>query len=240
MSGADRAARPVSPVHPAAPPAPVHPAAPALPLFIAGLLSIPCIVLQSRLVLLVAQMLFCLLWAIANGKKIKPLYFLLLIASVSFFHLLTPQGEVYFYVWRLPITAGALQLGGRKGVVVSALVFCSLATVRPGIRLPTAAGALLSTTLVYFDMLFQHRRRIRRKTLLNDIDRLLEQLYDTGSSSGDDYGSSDSKNSSSDSKNSGGYPRAVWMREIMLAVLFLGGHVVAIYASNSMMRSAGI
>lgn len=227
MSGADRAARP------ATPPAPVHPAAPALPLFIAGLLSIPCIVLQSRLVLLVAQMLFCLLWAIANGKKIKPLYFLLLIASVSFFHLLTPQGEVYFYVWRLPITAGALQLGGRKGVVVSALVFCSLATVRPGIRLPTAAGALLSTTLVYFDMLFQHRRRIRRKTLLNDIDRLLEQLYDTGSSSGDDYGSSDSK-------NSGGYPRAVWMREIMLAVLFLGGHAVAIYASNSMMRSAGI
>ena len=68
-------------------------------------------------------------------------------------------------------------LGVRKGVVVSTLVFCSLATVRTDIRLPSRAGRILSAIFVYFDVLFGHRRRIHRKHVLRDIDQILCMLY---------------------------------------------------------------
>lgn len=189
---------------------------PPTPIFIAGLCSIPCIVFQPQLTVLVFQMGFCLFCAIKNGKKIKPLYFLLLIASVSFFHLLTPRGEVYFYLWRLPITNGALLTGIRKGLVVCTLVFCSLATVRIGIRLPTRIGTLLSTIFIYFDILFQQRYRLRRKSLLRDIDQLLHQLSATVTLD--------------QSKIEGipHYSRTAWLREVILAFLFFTVHLTSI------------
>ena len=185
-----------------------------IPLFIAGLLAIPCIVLQRQLAPLAAQMLFSFAWAVASGKKIKILYFLLLIASVSFFHLLTPNGQVHFYIWRLPITSGALLLGVRKGMVVTTLVFSSLATVRSGIRLPSRMGALLSTIFVYFDTLFQYRRALRRKTLLGDIDRLLRQLV--------------AMPLSADGQRRSDFSRRLWWREVAIATAFLTAHATAL------------
>lgn len=171
-------------------------------------------------------MFFCLLCAIGNGKKIKPFYFLLLIISVSFFNLLTPRGEVYFYLWHWPITDGALLTGVRKGVVVNALVFCSLATVRTGIQLPTRAGRLLSTIFVYFDILFQQRHHLRRKHLLQDIDHLLHRLS-TNIASFDQQ--EEYKNEKKgDAPNSRRYSRAAWLREVVLALLFFAVHLASI------------
>lgn len=193
---------------------------PPLPIFIAGLFAIPCIVLQPRIEMLLLQMVFCLIWARKNGKNVKLLYFFLLILSVSFFHLLTPQGRVYFYLWRLPITGGALLLGLQKGMVVSTLVFCSLSTVRPGIRLPGRFGALLSTIFLYFDILFQQRHRIRRKYLLHDIDRLLYQLSATPLGGGAVLQATPHHHHH--------YSGALWLRETAHGFLFAGVHALAV------------
>jgi len=187
---------------------------PPSPIFIGGLVSIPCIVLQERILFLCIQMCLCLVWALRSGKNVKPLYFLLLIVSVSFFHLLTPSGEVYFYLWRMPITKDALLFGLRKGIAVTTLIFCSLATVRVGIQLPGRIGSVLSKLFVYFDALFQFRRTLKRKTLLPDIDNILIRLYNKQDSSAPSHAV---------------YSRSAWATQILIAFSFAAPHYLVYF-----------
>lgn len=149
---------------------------PPAPLFVAGLLTIILLVLQENIFLLILQATFCAVWASCVGKKIKILYFILLTVSVTCFNLLSPNGDVLFRVFRFPVTGGALLFGFKKGVLVCSFVFCSLATIRADMRLPSKIGATLAYVFVYYENLFQQRRKIRRKHLMHDIDALLVDL----------------------------------------------------------------
>ena len=148
----------------------------SLPLFLAGMAILPTIVLQSSILLLLLQMLILALGAWRAGKHIRPLYYLLLISSVTLFHLLSPFGEVLYTIGRFTITDGALILGLRKGLVVSALVFCSLATVRKELQLPGQFGRLLSQLFSNLELLMAHKNNLQRKNLLQSIDTLLLNL----------------------------------------------------------------
>ncbi|MFW5729824.1 MAG: hypothetical protein ACOCYG_09170, partial [Spirochaetota bacterium] len=61
-------------------------------LFIAGGLLIPAYLFQDLLVVRVAQVLLFALLASIAGKKIKWLYFVIMVASITLFNLLTPMG----------------------------------------------------------------------------------------------------------------------------------------------------
>ncbi len=137
---------------------------------------LPTIVLQSSILFLLLQMGILAIGAWRAGKHIRPLYYLLLIGSVTFFHLLSPFGEVLYNIGRFSITDGALILGLRKGLVVSTLVLCSLATVRKELRLPGQFGRLLSHLFSYLEVLMAHKNRLNRKNLLQSIDSLLLNL----------------------------------------------------------------
>ena len=148
----------------------------SLPLFLAGIAILPTIVLQSSIMLLLLQVILLAIGAWRAGKHIRPLYFLVLISSVTFFHLLSPFGEVLYAVGSFLITEGALKLGLRKGLVVTGLVVCSLCTVRPDLRLPGHIGRLLSRLFYYFEALMEHKSAMRRRALLTSIDQLLLSL----------------------------------------------------------------
>lgn len=122
----------------------------------------------------------------------------------------------------------------RKGIVVSALVFCSLATVRTGIRLPTRAGALLSTIFVYFDILFQQRHNLHRKHLLRDIDRILYQLSATTVATDQQEKQNNSTKNASPPRPHY-YNHAVWLREVALALLFFAFHFISVIITRTVL-----
>lgn len=108
------------------------------------------------------------------GKRVSWLYFGLLTLSIAAFNLLSPWGRVLFTVGPLRVTEGALAAGLSKGLTVSGLVFISLFTVSPQLRMPGSFGRFLGRSFYYFERLSAERRRIRRAHVWEDIDGILE------------------------------------------------------------------
>jgi hypothetical protein len=123
------------------------------------------------------QLLLFALLSSAAGKRISYLYFLILTASISAFHLLTPWGSVIFSLGSFPVTRGALISGLTKGVTISGLVFVSLFSVSRDLVLPGRFGRLLGRSFYYFERLYSEKRRVRRKSFLSDVDEILLSLF---------------------------------------------------------------
>ena len=113
------------------------------------------------------------------GKRISWFYFGALIISVTIFNIFTPHGVLLIEIMGVPITVGGLRNGLHKGLLVCALVFCSLATVRKELRFPGKLGALLAYIFIYFDLLFAKKKTLRLTRLLRDIDNVLLDLLAT-------------------------------------------------------------
>jgi len=113
-----------------------------------------------------------------SGKKLKWAYFLLLITSISFFHLLTPMGRALFTLWGFPITLGALETGYLKGITLIGLVFISLSSVKPGLRFPGAFGGMLANTLFYFEEIMRSRQSLKPGKIIPLLDQAMMNLDD--------------------------------------------------------------
>ena len=111
--------------------------------------------------------------AVGAGKRIRWGYFLILIASIAFFHLLAPMGRVLAEIGPLTVTAGALESGVTRGVSLVGMVFLSVAAVRPELELPGRLGGLLGRTFYHFEAILEGRGAIDRKDFFGSLDRLL-------------------------------------------------------------------
>lgn len=145
--------------------------------FIAGMLMLPPFLMIEGLPYKAALAVFFAFLALLAGKRLRWGYFLILIASVTFFHLLTPWGRVLFEIGPFPITVGALKGGLIRGFTLVGMVFLSVAAVRPELELPGRLGGLLGRTFYYFDSILEGKKRLSRKNFFGSLDALLLERF---------------------------------------------------------------
>ncbi len=146
-------------------------------LFIAGGLLIPAYLFQDMITIRVAQVLLFAALASLAGKKIKWMYFVVMVSSITFFNLLTPIGRVLVELGPFTITETALNRGLMKGFTIVGLVFISLFSIRPDLQLPGRLGGLVGRVFYYFEQIMEGKGRIEAKRLIPSIDEVLTGLF---------------------------------------------------------------
>lgn len=145
--------------------------------FAAGALIIPTLLFQRFLPFLIAQTLISAAAASVAGKRIKWFYFVIMVSTITVFNLLTPIGRVIAEIGPFSITMGALRTGLLKGFAIVGLVFVSLASVRPDLRIPGRFGGLIARVFYYFERVIEGKKRLKASRLVAGIDELLGEIY---------------------------------------------------------------
>jgi heptaprenyl diphosphate synthase len=151
-----------------------------LHLFLTGMLCIPGYLIQYNVWVRLAEVLLFAFLATLNGKKIKWTYFFFMVASITVFNLLTPVGQVLYRLGPFTITAGALEQGILKGLTIVGLVFISLFSIRPDLRLPGRLGGLIGRVFLYYEHILEGKRKIEARNLIPSIDTILDGLFTPG------------------------------------------------------------
>lgn len=115
--------------------------------------------------------------ALAAGKKLRWGYFLILMVSVTFFHLFTPYGRILAEIGALKITQGALESGLNRAMGLLGMVFLSVAAVRPELELPGRFGGLLGRTFYYFEKVIGLKGKLSRRDVIGSLDQLLLKCF---------------------------------------------------------------
>lgn len=145
--------------------------------FWTGLTLIPGYFLIDNLLLkLLLVGLFALMVLLA-GKRIRYFYFTMMTLSITFFHILTPVGQILWTMGPLTLTAGALYTGLLKGITLSGLVFLSLFTVTPALKLPGKLGGLLGKMFYYFEEILDGRKRVQARDFIGSLDKILMEIF---------------------------------------------------------------
>jgi len=145
-------------------------------LFIAGLAIIPSLVFNPSTETRVIQFLFFCLLVWFSGKKINPLFTILIIVFITAFNLIIPYGRVLFSIGSFKITSGALKAGIHRAVTLEALVMLSKVSVRQDLKIPGAFGEILGESLRIFSVMMSKKNRITVRNFIADIDSLLLEL----------------------------------------------------------------
>ena len=150
----------------------------AAPRFAAGMFMLPPFLLIEGLFFKAVLAAFFVLLAVLAGKRLRWGYFLLLIASVTLFHLLAPWGRVLLEIGPFIVTTGALENGLTRGITLVGMVFLSVAAVRPELELPGRFGGLMGRTFYHFDSILEGKKRLTGKNFFTSLDELLLERFD--------------------------------------------------------------
>jgi len=145
-------------------------------LFFAGLAIIPSLVFNPSTGLRVIQFLFFCLLVWLSGKKINPLFTILIIVFITAFNLIIPYGRVLFSIGAFKITSGALKAGIHRAVTLEALVMLSKVSVRQDLKIPGAFGEILGESLRFFSVLMSRKFHLTGKNFIVEIDALMLEL----------------------------------------------------------------
>jgi len=145
-------------------------------LFITGLVIMPALLFNPNTESRVIQFLFFCLLVWLSGKRVNPVFTILIIIFITVFNLIIPYGRVLFSLGAFKITSGALKAGIHRAVTLEALIMLSKVSVRQDLRIPGAFGELLGESLRIFSLLMDRKYRITRKNIFADIDNLLLEL----------------------------------------------------------------
>lgn len=138
-----------------------------------GLSMIPAIVFTDSVWILSAQLLFLLTLHKVQGRKIKLLPNIIMIASISVLNLLQANGKVLYYLGDFPVTEGALVIGLRKAFLLIELIYLSQYMVSRNPVFPGKAGALLSLQFSYFNRLMKNRFSLHPGRFMKDVDEMI-------------------------------------------------------------------
>ena len=145
--------------------------------FWTGISLIPGYFLVDRVLpKLILVLLFAFI-AKQAGKKIRHLYFIMMILSITVFHLLTPMGKIIMELGPFQITSGALETGFLKGITLGGLVFLSLFSVTPSLKLPGRLGGLLAHMFYYFEEILDGRKRVKASDFIGSLDTILMEIF---------------------------------------------------------------
>jgi heptaprenyl diphosphate synthase len=145
-------------------------------LFTAGLFILPALLFNPSTEYRVLQFIFFWLLAWLSGKKINPVFTVLIIAFIAVFNLFVPYGRVLFSIGVFKITSGALRAGIHRAVTLEALIMLSKFTIRRDLKIPGAFGALLGESMRLFSALMNRKYRLKGKNFINEVDMLMLEL----------------------------------------------------------------
>jgi hypothetical protein len=144
--------------------------------FLLGILLILPWILQGNNIFKLIEFSLLIILTLIAGKKLKWGYFILFILSISFFHLLTPQGKVIIDFFGFPLTIGALSQGLFKGITLIGLILISLFSVKPGLHFPGKMGGLLGRMFYYYEEIMKSQKNLRPGKIIVGLDDAMLQL----------------------------------------------------------------
>jgi heptaprenyl diphosphate synthase len=145
-------------------------------LFFAGLVMSASILLSGSPLVKTVLFFVFMLAALAAGRAGNLLFTAIFFAVITAFNALIPYGRVIYEIGVFRLTEGALLQGVSKAATVEGLIMLSRVTISPRLRLPGRAGALLSEAFLLLPRLLEQKGRIRAKTFIEDVDRVLLRL----------------------------------------------------------------
>ncbi len=148
-----------------------------VPRFWTGLALIPAFILVGSVPAKLALIALFALLVVLSGKRIRPGYYAVLVASICFFNLLIPAGKILFTLGPLKITETALLTGLMKGLTLCGLMFVSLFSVAGNLTLPGRLGGLLARTFYYFEIILEGRMRISPRRFSASLEEVLRSLF---------------------------------------------------------------
>ena len=119
---------------------------------------------------------FYFLCAGLSGKRIKLVPNLVAFLGITAANLVTPLGQVLFYVGTFPVTLGALRLGTLKALTLLGMIALSRFTLRTYVPLPGRLGTVISRMFLYFERITERKIQLRRAYLWEDIRTLIEEV----------------------------------------------------------------
>jgi heptaprenyl diphosphate synthase len=145
-------------------------------LFAAGLVLMLIFLFTRSLKWQIIQFTFYTILALLSGKRLKPLFTLLVMAGIVAGNLLAPFGKVLYNLGSLRITEGALLSGLRRALTLEGLFMLSAAFIRPGLKLPGFFGSLLARTFGIFSLMQEKKPHFKKGHIIEEIDNLLLDL----------------------------------------------------------------
>ena len=145
-------------------------------LCMAGLLVMPALLFNPYTLPRVVQFLFFWFLCLLAGKKNNPLMTILVVLGIVTFNLFVPYGRVIYSIGTFDITLGALMAGIQRAVTLQGLIMLSRLSIRPDLKIPGGFGALIGESFRFFAIIMDSKKRVTRKNLIEDIDRLMIDL----------------------------------------------------------------
>jgi len=145
-------------------------------LCIAGLLAMPALLFNPIPMLKVVQFLFFWFLCWLAGGKSNPIVTILVVLSIVAFNLVVPYGRVLYSIGAFNITLGALMMGINRAATLAGLIMLSRISIRPDLKIPGGFGALIGESFRFFALIMDSKKRITRKNLMGDIDRIMIDL----------------------------------------------------------------
>ena len=142
----------------------------------AGLLVMPAFLFNPYTLFRVVQFLFFWFLCLLAGKKTNIFITILVIFGIVAFNLIVPYGQVLYSIGTFNITLGALTTGIHRAATLQGLIMLSRLSIRPDLKIPGGFGALVGESFRYFAIIMDSKKRVTRKNLIEDIDRLMIDL----------------------------------------------------------------
>lgn len=145
-------------------------------LFVCGLLIMMAFIFQSALTIRAVQTVFFIILSILMGKRFRLLPNLIMILGVLLMHVITPRGQVLFYIGSWALTLGSLVQGLYKGLLLVGLIYISRVFVSRNLRFPGTVGQLLGGTFSYFELITENKGDFNPRKPLVSLDAMLMKL----------------------------------------------------------------
>ncbi len=94
-------------------------------LFISALIVIPAFLFQENVIIKWIHVFLFILVSFFAGKRIRIIPNLIMLSGITAANLLSPLGEVLFYILKFPVTSGALINGLEKSAMLIGMIYIS-------------------------------------------------------------------------------------------------------------------
>ena len=132
--------------------------------------------LQKGIVVKLLCLILFIFWTWISGKRFSLISTFAVIAGIILANLLIPSGRVIFKIGPFVITEFALIDGFSKALTFEGLMYLSKAAIMSGLRFPGRFGAIIAQAFQYYDHIIEYRGKVRAKTIVQDIDDLLQTM----------------------------------------------------------------
>ncbi len=133
--------------------------------------------LQQGIFVKTLFLLLFIFWTWLAGKRFSLISTLLVTVGIVATNLLIPSGRVLFRLGPIVITEMALREGLSKALTFEGLMYLSKAAIMPGLHFPGKFGAIIAQAFQYYDRVIEYRGKVHAKTIVRDIDVLLQKVW---------------------------------------------------------------